>query len=72
MTLSVEQNSPAHPGRDRRSWLIEANLRPAEDECRHGRLPGDRSDPCGCWRELEAPVALPPRRRATTTRREAA
>jgi len=24
------------------SWL-------ADDECEHGRLPNDRSDPCGCF-----------------------
>lgn len=21
----------------------------ADNECKHGRLPGDRTDPCGCW-----------------------
>lgn len=30
---------------------IEAGLllRLADNECEHGRLPGDRTEPCGCW-----------------------
>ena len=30
---------------------IEAGLllKLADNECPHGRLPGDRSEPCGCW-----------------------
>jgi hypothetical protein len=30
---------------------IEAGVlgRLADHECRHGRLPGDRTAPCGCW-----------------------
>lgn len=30
---------------------IEAGVfgRLADNECPHGRLPGDKSDPCGCW-----------------------
>ena len=30
---------------------IEAGVlgRLADHECRHGRLPGDRTPPCGCW-----------------------
>jgi hypothetical protein len=24
-------------------------LRDAADECEHGRLPGDKAPPCGCW-----------------------
>lgn len=29
----------------------------ADNECRHGRLPGDKSPACGCWphHELQAP-----------------
>jgi hypothetical protein len=29
----------------------------AEHECRHGRLPFDRTGPCGCWPEEGAVVA---------------
>ena len=34
---------------------IEAGtmLRLADNECRHGRLPLDRSAPCGCWVDIE-------------------
>ena len=28
-----------------------------EDECVHGRLPGDRSAPCGCWPWVEGQAA---------------
>ena len=32
----------------------------ADHECRHGRLPGAASPPCGCWPEETASVvALP-------------
>lgn len=31
-----------------------------DNECRHGRLAGDPSLPCGCWRgELATVTALP-------------
>ncbi len=37
---------------------IEAGVlgRLADHECRHGRLPGDRTPPCGCWPEEGAAV----------------
>jgi hypothetical protein len=37
---------------------IEAGVlgRLADHECRHGRLPGDRTPLCGCWREEGAVV----------------
>jgi len=42
----------------------------AANECRHGRLPGDRNAPCGCWPEegavvlaLSRPLEQPPARR---------
>jgi hypothetical protein len=37
---------------------IEAGVlgRLADHECRHGRLSGDRTPPCGCWREEGAAV----------------
>ncbi|MGO9882228.1 MAG: hypothetical protein ACLP4R_29915 [Solirubrobacteraceae bacterium] len=37
---------------------IEAGVlgRLADHECRHGRLPGDRTPPCGCWPEEGAVV----------------
>ena len=44
---------------------IEAGVigRLADHECRHGRLPGDRTCPCGCWpAERAAVIALPTRR----------
>ncbi|HET6870149.1 MAG TPA: hypothetical protein VFH80_29825 [Solirubrobacteraceae bacterium] len=28
----------------------------ADHECRHGRLPSDRTPPCGCWPEEGAVV----------------
>jgi hypothetical protein len=43
---------------------IEAGVlgRLADHECRHGRLPGDRTPPCGCWREEGAVVVALSRR----------
>lgn len=44
------------------SCPIEAGAlgRLADHECRHGRLPLDRTPPCGCWLEEGAAVlALP-------------
>lgn len=40
---------------------IEAGLlfKLADNECSHGRLPGDRTRPCGCWPQ-EGPVGPPP------------
>ena len=41
---------------------IEAGLlgRLADNECRHGRLPFDRTPACGCWpQEGAAVLALP-------------
>lgn len=41
---------------------IEAGAlgRLADHECRHGRLPFDRTAPCGCWpQERAAVLALP-------------
>ena len=41
---------------------IEAGLlgRLADNECRHGRLPFDRTPACGCWpHEGSAVLALP-------------
>lgn len=39
--------------------LLHSQL--ADDECQHGRLPGDRTPACGCWpietREPEETVA---------------
>ena len=37
---------------------IEAGVlgRLADHECRHSRLPGDRTAPCGCWPEEGAVV----------------
>jgi hypothetical protein len=54
---------------------IEAGVlgRLADHECRHGRLPHDRTPPCGCWPEESAVVlALSrPVRRPLTGRRAA-
>ena len=37
---------------------IEAGAlgRLADHECRHGRLPFDRTAPCGCWPQEREPV----------------
>lgn len=41
------------------SWAIAMNpdfelmLNGPENECRHGRCPGDTSRRCGCWTDLE-------------------
>ena len=44
---------------------IEAGVigRLADNECKHGRLPGDRTPKCGCWpAELAPIIALPEHR----------
>ena len=44
---------------------IEAGLigQLADNECKHGRLPGDRTPKCGCWpTELAPIIALPDHR----------
>ena len=56
---------------------IEAGVigRLADHECRHGRLPGDRTAPCGCWpREGALVLDFPARsrRRAAERLRRAA
>jgi hypothetical protein len=54
---------------------IEAGVlgRLADHECRHGRLPFDRTPACGCWAQEGAEVlALPRRREAPSTGRRAA
>lgn len=40
---------------------IEAGLQGklADNECRHGRLPGDRTQPCGCWPQEPTPSPAP-------------
>jgi hypothetical protein len=54
---------------------IEAGVlgRLADHECRHGRLPFDRTPACGCWAEEGAAVlALPrPARRSDSSARAA-
>jgi hypothetical protein len=49
------------------SWAMnpdfELLLSSPENECRHGRCPGDTSPKCGCWADLEGPqrrVKTPP------------
>jgi hypothetical protein len=46
---------------------IEAGLlgRLADHECRHGRLPFDRTLACGCWREEGAVLLALPRPRTS-------
>ena len=34
----------------------------ADNECDHGRLPGDRTGKCGCWPQENAPVIALSRR----------
>lgn len=31
-------------------------------ECEHGRLPGDASQPCGCWAQQPYPMGVVPAR----------
>ena len=50
-TLIIEQPGP---GMSSGSGLLgerEGWLKDAADECRHGRLAGDRTPPCGCYAE---------------------
>jgi hypothetical protein len=54
---------------------IEAGMlgRLADHECRHGRLPIDRTLACGCWPEEGAAVlALPARSRSSRSGHRAA
>jgi hypothetical protein len=54
---------------------IEAGAlgRLADHECRHGRLPFDRTPACGCWpQEGAAVIILQPPRPADAPSREAA
>ena len=54
---------------------IEAGVlgRLADHECRHGRLPFDRTSACGCWTGEGAGVlALPSARNAPRSARRAA
>jgi hypothetical protein len=45
----------------------------ADLECRHGRLPFDRTPACGCWPDESAAVlALPPVHGGSTSGRRAA
>ena len=52
---------------------IEAGVlgRLADHECRHGRLPGDRTLACGCWPvegAMVRPLLRPPEHPDQTTR----
>ena len=64
--------------RDRRVWraLPDRGRRlgtACDHECRHGRLPFDRSPVCGCWpQEGGAVVTLPRQRASATSSRRAA
>ncbi len=54
---------------------IEAGVlgRLADHECRHGRLPFDRTAACGCWpQEGAAVIILATQRSASGSNREAA
>jgi hypothetical protein len=53
---------------------IEAGLlgRLADNECRHGRLPFDRTPACGCWPLEGATVLRLPRCGAMPSRRQRA
>ena len=46
--LRIRAASPAHPVTPAVDPLL-MGFRDPEYECRHGRLPGDRTDPCSCW-----------------------
>lgn len=51
------------------SWAMDPDfellLSSPENECRHGRCPGDTSARCGCWADLEGvePIKLADARR---------
>ena len=54
---------------------LHLEARDAAWECKHGRLPGDRTEPCGCWAQEPAPVvalAAPGTTAETTSTKEAA
>ena len=54
---------------------IEAGVlgRLADHQCRHGRLPFDRTPACGCWsEEAVAVIVLQPPRPADASSRQAA
>lgn len=40
---------------DRWSGVLQSAL--ADDECEHGRLPGDHTPACGCWPEEHTATA---------------
>jgi hypothetical protein len=40
---------PPNPNAPESSCALARGLRDPDYECEHGRLPGDRTDPCGCW-----------------------
>jgi hypothetical protein len=42
----------------RRNWLGGEYLDDAVNECKHGRLPGDKSEPCGCWPQEPYPAGV--------------
>lgn len=44
---------------DRWSGVLQSTL--ADNECRHGRLPGDRTPSCGCWPQEQGATADPAR-----------
>lgn len=46
-------------------------MRLADHECRHGRLPFDRSPACGCWRQEARVISLPEKPKASRKRRAA-
>lgn len=41
--------------------LLEAGVvgKLADNECKHDRLPGDTTPPCGCWPQEPAPTPAP-------------
>jgi hypothetical protein len=53
---------------------IEAGLagRLADHECRCGRLPFDRTAPCGCWPQEQAAILTLPAHPPATAKRRAA
>lgn len=55
-------------GADGRPYAAPGSL-DAANECRHGRLPGDRSRACGCWVE-NAPRLIAAGRRLGWTREQ--
>jgi hypothetical protein len=53
--------SGAYGEMGRTGLIFAAGEMDASAECKHGRLPSDKSKPCGCWNEAQV-IDLTPRK----------